>query len=160
MTQVARSRPACLTSSSITSISLRKRLRILVCCFDTRSWPTPGPACSARSSGSRRARKIETALNETAPGANQWPSSPSPGYMNFGDAWHDDSSGGDIFTPKPLKAYDLLAPGIWTEFAQDGDIWRITLSAEKPAFSEAIEADVPGGSRTMHSRCFPDRPPK
>jgi len=38
-------------------------------------------------------RTVETALLETLPGANWWPSSPSPGPMSFGDAWHDDSSG-------------------------------------------------------------------
>lgn len=38
-------------------------------------------------------RTIERALLETAPDANWWPSSPSPGPMAFGDAWHDDSSG-------------------------------------------------------------------
>jgi beta-mannosidase len=38
-------------------------------------------------------RTIETALQDTQPGANWWPSSPSPGPMAFGDAWHDDSSG-------------------------------------------------------------------
>ena len=38
-------------------------------------------------------RTIETALKETAPAANWWPSSPSPGPMSFGDAWHDDANG-------------------------------------------------------------------
>lgn len=38
-------------------------------------------------------RTIETALKETLPQANWWPSSPSPGPMNFGDAWHNDGSG-------------------------------------------------------------------
>jgi beta-mannosidase len=38
-------------------------------------------------------RTIETALKKAAPRANWWPSSPSPGPMSFGDAWHDDSSG-------------------------------------------------------------------
>jgi beta-mannosidase len=38
-------------------------------------------------------RTIEAALHQTSPGANWWPSSPSPGPMSFGDAWHDDSSG-------------------------------------------------------------------
>jgi beta-mannosidase len=38
-------------------------------------------------------RTIERALKATAPGANWWPSSPSPGPLSFGDAWHDDSSG-------------------------------------------------------------------
>ncbi len=38
-------------------------------------------------------RTVEAALLETLPGADWWPSSPSPGPMAFGDAWHDDSSG-------------------------------------------------------------------
>lgn len=38
-------------------------------------------------------RTLETALTETAPNAIWWPSSPSPGPMSFGDAWHDDRSG-------------------------------------------------------------------
>ncbi|MCG6884781.1 MAG: glycoside hydrolase family 2 protein [Silicimonas sp.] len=38
-------------------------------------------------------RTVERALKETLPHANWWPSSPSPGPMSFGDAWHDDRSG-------------------------------------------------------------------
>lgn len=38
-------------------------------------------------------RTIETALHQTLPAPNWWPSSPSPGPMAFGDAWHDDRSG-------------------------------------------------------------------
>ena len=38
-------------------------------------------------------RTLEQALFETDPNAIWWPSSPSPGPMNFGDAWHDDGSG-------------------------------------------------------------------
>jgi beta-mannosidase len=38
-------------------------------------------------------RTIETALKAAVPGAVWWPSSPSPGPMDFGDAWHDDSKG-------------------------------------------------------------------
>ncbi len=38
-------------------------------------------------------RTVEDALRETDPNAVWWPSSPSPGPMNFGDAWHDDGSG-------------------------------------------------------------------
>ena len=36
---------------------------------------------------------IKHALLETNPEALWWPSSPSLGHENFGDAWHDDSSG-------------------------------------------------------------------
>jgi beta-mannosidase len=35
---------------------------------------------------------VESALKQTVD-ANWWPSSPSPGPLSFGDAWHDDSSG-------------------------------------------------------------------
>ncbi len=38
-------------------------------------------------------RCIEDALRETDPGAIWWPSSPTPGPMSFGDAWHDDANG-------------------------------------------------------------------
>ncbi|WP_147111067.1 glycoside hydrolase family 2 protein [Tateyamaria sp. syn59] len=38
-------------------------------------------------------RTVETALKETAPTAIWWPSSPSPGLMDFSDNWHDDRSG-------------------------------------------------------------------
>lgn len=38
-------------------------------------------------------RTVEAALRETVPDAQWWPSSPSPGPLRFGDAWHDDSSG-------------------------------------------------------------------
>ncbi len=38
-------------------------------------------------------RTIETTLKATIPGAVWWPSSPSPGPMDFGDTWHDDKKG-------------------------------------------------------------------
>ncbi|WP_417684104.1 beta-mannosidase [Roseibium sp.] len=38
-------------------------------------------------------RTIENALKSVLPEAVWWPSSPSPGPMSFGDAWHDDTSG-------------------------------------------------------------------
>jgi beta-mannosidase len=38
-------------------------------------------------------REIEKGTRISAPGAIWWPSSPSPGPMSFGDAWHDDRSG-------------------------------------------------------------------
>ena len=38
-------------------------------------------------------RALETALKDTDPQAIWWPSSPSPGPLDFGDAWHDDGSG-------------------------------------------------------------------
>ena len=38
-------------------------------------------------------REIEGTLKRALQAPNWWPSSPSPGPMSFGDAWHDDSSG-------------------------------------------------------------------
>lgn len=38
-------------------------------------------------------RTIELALKGAVPGAVWWPSSPSPGPMDFGDTWHDDRKG-------------------------------------------------------------------
>lgn len=38
-------------------------------------------------------RTIETALRRADPAANWWPSSPSPGPLDFGDTWHDDTKG-------------------------------------------------------------------
>ena len=38
-------------------------------------------------------RTIEETLKSVAPETRWWPSSPSPGYLNFGDAWHQDGSG-------------------------------------------------------------------
>lgn len=38
-------------------------------------------------------RTIEQALKAAVPGAVWWPSSPSPGPMDFGDTWHDDRKG-------------------------------------------------------------------
>jgi beta-mannosidase len=38
-------------------------------------------------------RTIEEAMRAVDPQANWWPSSPSPGVLSFGDAWHNDSSG-------------------------------------------------------------------
>jgi beta-mannosidase len=56
----------------------------------------------------------------------------------------DGSAGGDIFTPKPFKAYDLRPPHVVVAVREDGPIWRLKLSAQKPAFFVAVEADIAG----------------
>ncbi|GAB4359390.1 MAG: glycoside hydrolase family 2 protein [Oricola sp.] len=66
-------------------------------------------------------RTIEGALKETVPGASWWPSSPSPGYMNFGDAWHDDSSGDMHFWSvwhegRDFEHYRDVSPRFCSEF--------------------------------------------
>ncbi|MGB9141618.1 MAG: glycoside hydrolase family 2 protein, partial [Aestuariivirga sp.] len=38
-------------------------------------------------------RTIEETMQAADPSGHWWPSSPSPGLLSFGDAWHDDRSG-------------------------------------------------------------------
>ena len=66
-------------------------------------------------------RTVETALKETDPGANWWPSSPSPGVMNFRDAWHEDGSGDMHFWSvwhegRDFDHYRDVAPRFCSEF--------------------------------------------
>ena len=66
-------------------------------------------------------RAVETALLDTLPGANWWPSSPSPGPLAFGDAWHDDSSGDMHFWSvwhegKDFDHYRDVSPRFCSEF--------------------------------------------
>ncbi|MFN3576283.1 MAG: beta-mannosidase [Tabrizicola sp.] len=66
-------------------------------------------------------RTVEAALHAVLPGANWWPSSPSPGPLAFGDAWHDDSSGDMHFWSvwhegKDFDHYREVSPRFCSEF--------------------------------------------
>ena len=66
-------------------------------------------------------RTIDTALKAAEPDALWWPSSPSPGPMSFGDAWHDDSSGDMHFWSvwhegKNFEHYRDVRPRFCSEF--------------------------------------------
>ncbi|MBD8892757.1 glycoside hydrolase family 2 protein [Roseibium litorale] len=66
-------------------------------------------------------RTIEAGLKAELPEAVWWPSSPSPGPMSFGDAWHDDSSGDMHFWSvwhegKDFAHYRDIAPRFCSEF--------------------------------------------
>ena len=66
-------------------------------------------------------RTVEAALKATDPQANWWPSSPSPGPLSFGDAWHDDSSGDMHFWSvwhegRDFDHYRDVAPRFCSEF--------------------------------------------
>jgi beta-mannosidase len=66
-------------------------------------------------------RTIEQALKSADNTALWWPSSPSPGFMNFGDAWHDDSSGDMHFWSvwhegKSFEHYRDVKPRFCSEF--------------------------------------------
>jgi beta-mannosidase len=66
-------------------------------------------------------RTIEEGLLAAEPSANWWPSSPSPGVLSFGDAWHDDSSGDMHFWSvwhegKNFEHYRDVKPRFCSEF--------------------------------------------
>ena len=66
-------------------------------------------------------RLVEATLTRMDPTANWWPSSPSPGPMNFGDAWHDDGSGDMHFWSvwhegRDFDHYRDVAPRFCSEF--------------------------------------------
>jgi len=66
-------------------------------------------------------RAIEQALKAAVPGAVWWPSSPSPGPMDFGDAWHDDKKGDMHFWSvwhegRDFDHYRDVAPRFCSEF--------------------------------------------
>ena len=64
---------------------------------------------------------IERALKAVDPHAIWWPSSPSPGPLNFNDAWHDDGSGDMHFWSvwhecRDFDHYRDVAPRFCSEF--------------------------------------------
>ena len=66
-------------------------------------------------------RCVEAALKQTDPAAIWWPSSPTPGPMSFGDAWHDDGSGDMHFWSvwhegRDFDHYRDVAPRFCSEF--------------------------------------------
>ena len=66
-------------------------------------------------------RAIEQALKAAVPAAVWWPSSPSPGPMDFGDTWHDDKKGDMHFWSvwhegRDFDHYRDVAPRFCSEF--------------------------------------------
>lgn len=64
---------------------------------------------------------IETAAKGADASINWWPSSPSSGHLNFGDAWHDDRSGDMHFWSvwhegKNFEHYRDVMPRFCSEF--------------------------------------------
>jgi beta-mannosidase len=64
---------------------------------------------------------IEQAAKSADPSINWWPSSPSPGPLSFGDAWHDDRSGDMHFWSvwhegKDFEHYRDVNPRFCSEF--------------------------------------------
>jgi beta-mannosidase len=66
-------------------------------------------------------RTIETAAKSVDAAMNWWPSSPSPGVLDFGDAWHDDTKGDMHFWSvwhegKNFEHYHDVKPRFCSEF--------------------------------------------
>jgi beta-mannosidase len=64
---------------------------------------------------------IEKSAKLADPSINWWPSSPSPGLLSFGDAWHDDRSGDMHFWSvwhegKDFEHYRDVSPRFCSEF--------------------------------------------
>ncbi|MDJ1016489.1 MAG: glycoside hydrolase family 2 protein, partial [Paracoccaceae bacterium] len=64
---------------------------------------------------------IERSLKATCPDANWWPSSPSRGRLDFGDGWHDDTSGDMHFWSvwhegRDFEHYSDVSPRFCSEF--------------------------------------------
>ena len=59
---------------------------------------------------------------------------------------HEDGTriSGDIFAPKPWKAYALQDAGLTHTATRKGDVWEISISAKALALFVAVEADQPG----------------
>ena len=74
--------------------------------------------------------------------------------LAFGWTGADGSRGGDLFAPKPWKAYDLLAPGL--EMACDGN--QLAISSRTLALFVTVEADIPGRFDRNGVTLYPGHP--
>lgn len=111
-------------------------------------------------------RAIEDTLLETDPGAIWWPSSPSPGPMNFGDAWHDDGSGDMHFWSvwhegRDFDHYRDVSPRFCSEFGFQSyptmnAIRRFTAPADRNIAAPVLESHQknPGGNARIAETMF------
>jgi len=67
----------------------------------------------------------------------------------------DGTASGDIFAPKPWKAYDLLPPHLSHRVAPAGDGFSISMTVDALAAFVAVEADVPGRFSANAVTLFP-----
>ena len=65
---------------------------------------------------------------------------------------------GDVFAPKPHKAYDLLPAGLTYVVARTGPNWQITIEAAALALFVSLEADVAGRFSINAFTLFPGHP--
>ena len=72
--------------------------------------------------------------------------------------WEGDATGEDLFAPQPWKTYDLPESGLRVAAAPEGDAWRLTLTAEAPAFFATVETETPGRFDRNALHVLPGRP--
>ncbi|TCS59724.1 beta-mannosidase [Primorskyibacter sedentarius] len=97
---------------------------------------------------------LEEAIADEAPGIPWWPSSPSVGPLNFGDGWHDDTSGDMHFwdvwhSAKDFEHYRTVRPRFCSEFGfQSFPSTRLIES-----FTEEHDRNVSSKVMDVHQRC-------
>ncbi|MCF7698443.1 glycoside hydrolase family 2 protein [Loktanella sp. M215] len=64
--------------------------------------------------------------------------------LSFGWTASDGSTGGDVFAPKPYKAYDLLPAHLTCDTIREGEVHVLSVTAQAMAFYVTAEASVPG----------------
>jgi beta-mannosidase len=70
----------------------------------------------------------------------------------------DGTRSGDVFAPRPYKAYELLPSGLThTALFNDG-LWALTVSATALAHYVSVESDYPGRFSDNAFHLFPGHP--
>lgn len=96
---------------------------------------------------------LEEIVEDEAPDIPWWPSSPSVGPLNFGDSWHDDTSGDMHFwdvwhSAKDFEHYRSVRPRFCSEFGfQSFPSARVIES-----FTEAADRNVSSRVMDIHQR--------
>jgi len=111
-------------------------------------------------------RTVETALRETDPNANWWPSSPSRGPLDFGDGWHEPGRG-DMHVwaiwheGRDFAHYRDIAPRFVSEFGFQSYpsmpvIESFTTPADRNIASPILESHQknPGGNARIAETMF------
>jgi beta-mannosidase len=98
-------------------------------------------------------RTIELAMKKADPEAIWWPSSPSCGYLNFGDAWHADGAGDMHFWSvwhenKSFDHYRTVKPRFCSEFGFQSYTSNLLISK----FAEAKDINVASPVMEVHQK--------
>ncbi len=118
-------------------------------------------ASAARMDGTTRelARTPLTVPTDTAVTALTLPPGTLAGDEVLAFTWdHAGQRQGDVFAPRPWKAYDLLPSGLTHTATETNGIWHLTLTTRTLAPFVALEADRPGRFSANAVTLFPGFP--